>query len=783
LCCRCRRGERPPLFCIHPGPGLGWAYATLIPHLDREQPLYALQARGLDGATPLPATLADMAADYAAEIRHVQGKGPYHLLGWSSGGVIAHAVATCLQADGQEVALLVSLDGYPAGAFYQSRIPPAGYEADGLRPLRNVIARFLDAGVAAAIDRKTFLSDALLAAMLHVHTHTARLLTEGRLGYFAGDLLLLRSQERYEDVQLPAPELWRPHVSGRIDTVGVAGHHDTMLLGDSAAAIGGVVAERLSAARTDAIGDEPGRKPRQLAILLTNFVLRDRTGTELMVTELALALLARGHRVAIYTRCMGPLAREAMARGVPVTDRIEALGFTPDIIHGHHNIPLAIAMARFPTARAVFVCHDTATEFDAPICDPRIGAYIGIDHACAERLRIEGAPASRVHVVLIGVDLRRFECRHEWSARPSTALAVTKGRAPWLGAVREACARAGLVLTEVGPAVGKLVDDLPARMAASDIVFAWSRSAAEAAVTGAAVILCDETGFGGLLTTAVAEQYPEGMLGRRVLPEPVSANAVSRSIAAYDPEDARRVAAVVRRLLSIDAMVAAYEGHYEAQLQSPLPELDAARGLAGFLERALPRYDQPAHLEEAGKLLAARLQRLNTWFGEEVAADPDASAALEIAFSAGAIGMGLLGFGWSIPEEWGTWSDGPLAIVHVPRSLLSAWRGRIAFTCIHYFAGRDAPEMGRRVEVVAGGEVLARWQFLRHEHDAAATPRLVSVPESMASSGHDLIGLGFRMLDPLSPFDAGEGNDTRRRGLGLKTMRAGTRAPRCRSDG
>ncbi|MBV9755489.1 MAG: hypothetical protein JO047_00385, partial [Alphaproteobacteria bacterium] len=101
-------------------------------------------------------------------------------------------------------------------------------------------------------------------------------------------------------------------------------------------------------------------------------MLRDRSGTELMVTELALALLARGHRAAIYTRCLGPVAREAMARGVPVTDRIETLGFDPDIIHGHHNIALAIAMARFPTTRAVFVCHDSEGIFDSPILDPRI---------------------------------------------------------------------------------------------------------------------------------------------------------------------------------------------------------------------------------------------------------------------------------------------------------------------------------------------------------------------------------------------------------------------------
>ena len=768
-----RHGQSPPLFCIHPGPGLGWAYAPLIPYLDREQPLYALQARGLDGVAPLPATLAEMAADYAAEIRRVQPHGPYHLLGWSSGGVVAHAVATCLQESRQKVVLLVSLDGYPAGEFYYSRIPPAEHANEGLKAIRKVIGKFLDAGVAEGVKRETFLSDALLASMFQIHTHTARLLTEARLGYFTGDMLLFRSAEKYEDLELPDPDLWRPHVSGRIEIVGVEGHHDTMLLGESAATIGRTIAERLSTISMDPIVQNVGNPARRLSILLTNVVLRDRSGTEVMIGELALALLARGHRAAIYTRCMGPLAREVMARGVPVTDRIETLGFKPDIIHGHHNIALTIAMARFPATRAVFVCHDSASIFDSPICDPRIGAYVAIDHACAERLRIEGAPAARVQLIPIAVDLSRFECRRRWPERPHTALAVTKGRAPWLGAVREACARAGLELTEVGPAVGNSVDDLPSRMAASDIVFAWSRSAAEAAATGAAVILCDEFGFGGLLTSTETERYPDSRLGHRVLPEPVTAARVGRAIAAYDPEDARRVAALVRRKLSLDDMVQAYERIYEAQMHSPLPEPDAAAGLAGFLERTLPRYDHPSYLEEAGQALAARLARLNEWFGEQAERDP-AAAAAEIAFNAGGLGMGLLGFGWSIPEEWGTWTDGALAVLQVPVSLLSAWRGRIAFACFHYFGPKDHPELCRTVELLApGGEILTRWQFLQRENGSAEADRVVTVPDSVARNGRDLIGLAFRMLDPLSPFDAGEGNDTRRRGLGLKIMRAG----------
>ncbi|QLE70304.1 amino acid adenylation domain-containing protein [Streptomyces rectiverticillatus] len=110
-------GERPALFAVHPAAGLGWCYSGLVRHLDRSRPLYALQARGLDGQGALAGSLAEMADDYLQLIRGQQSQGPYYLLGWSFGGTVAHEIACRLQAAGQEVALLALLDSQPAGSF------------------------------------------------------------------------------------------------------------------------------------------------------------------------------------------------------------------------------------------------------------------------------------------------------------------------------------------------------------------------------------------------------------------------------------------------------------------------------------------------------------------------------------------------------------------------------------------------------------------------------------------------------------------------------------------
>jgi thioesterase domain-containing protein/peptidoglycan/xylan/chitin deacetylase (PgdA/CDA1 family) len=105
-----RVGDGPPLFCVHPVVGLSWCYLALLPQIEERFPLYGLQARGLRRPEPLPATMEEMARDYADQIRMTQPAGPYHLLGWSLGGNIAFAIAEELERRGEQIGLLVNLD-------------------------------------------------------------------------------------------------------------------------------------------------------------------------------------------------------------------------------------------------------------------------------------------------------------------------------------------------------------------------------------------------------------------------------------------------------------------------------------------------------------------------------------------------------------------------------------------------------------------------------------------------------------------------------------------------
>jgi len=108
-----RVGDGLPLFCVPPVVGLSWCFLAMLPHIDPKYPLYGLQARGLRKPEPLPATMQEMARDYADLMRMRQPSGPYSLLGYSFGANVAFAIAEELQHRGEQIGLLVVLDSLP----------------------------------------------------------------------------------------------------------------------------------------------------------------------------------------------------------------------------------------------------------------------------------------------------------------------------------------------------------------------------------------------------------------------------------------------------------------------------------------------------------------------------------------------------------------------------------------------------------------------------------------------------------------------------------------------
>jgi amino acid adenylation domain-containing protein len=115
-------GSKPPLFCIQGVGGNILIYRDLAGYLGSEQPVYGLQARGMDGTIAPDTRVEDMAAHYILQIKTIQPDGPYYLAGLSGGGYIALEMAQQLRQQGQTVSLLAMFDTHGPNA--SKLLPP-----------------------------------------------------------------------------------------------------------------------------------------------------------------------------------------------------------------------------------------------------------------------------------------------------------------------------------------------------------------------------------------------------------------------------------------------------------------------------------------------------------------------------------------------------------------------------------------------------------------------------------------------------------------------------------
>lgn len=95
-------GTNPPLFMVHGRRGQAHVGPHFMELLGPDQPLYALQARGLDGKQEPHETVEAMAAEYVAAIKSAQPKGPYFLGGLCAGCFVALEMARLLYREGEK---------------------------------------------------------------------------------------------------------------------------------------------------------------------------------------------------------------------------------------------------------------------------------------------------------------------------------------------------------------------------------------------------------------------------------------------------------------------------------------------------------------------------------------------------------------------------------------------------------------------------------------------------------------------------------------------------------
>jgi acyl transferase domain-containing protein len=245
----------------------------LAAQLGNDQPVYAVQAKGLYGDDEPHRRFEEMAEDYLRELRTVQPEGPYLLGGFSGGGITAFEMAQQLLAQGEEVACLILLDSSPPRGPEPTRADRAKIQLQrlqrgGVRYLRDWVRnrvrwelekrqRRLDPPNVERTPAE-FRSDQIEAAFREALQHYQMRPYPGKVMLFRppldeahplGDGRIANSKRELIDHQ----NFWQPWIAGGIDVQVVQGDHDSMVLEPSVR----VLASRVRAALADAQQTKP----------------------------------------------------------------------------------------------------------------------------------------------------------------------------------------------------------------------------------------------------------------------------------------------------------------------------------------------------------------------------------------------------------------------------------------------------------------------------------------------------------------------------------------------
>jgi thioesterase domain-containing protein len=262
LTCFRARGPRPTLFCVHPAGGAALGYAALANRLGPDVPVYAFEARGLDGRQKPHERIEDMAASYCETLLLAQPRGPYFLAGWSAGGLVAYEMARQLTAAGHVVGLLALLD----------TAAPGHEEAQnhGPRAVMLRLARQMGVNLAGRDDVKTAGAEEL-PALLVAAGHAAAVLPPGfteadfrrraRLyrihaaasrayapGLYPGPLTLFRAAKSVAD-SAAVPHLGWDRLAASVALEVLPGDHNSLMREPNVAALAARLIDRLPAAK------------------------------------------------------------------------------------------------------------------------------------------------------------------------------------------------------------------------------------------------------------------------------------------------------------------------------------------------------------------------------------------------------------------------------------------------------------------------------------------------------------------------------------------------------
>ncbi|HVY17151.1 MAG TPA: glycosyltransferase [Rhodopila sp.] len=353
-----------------------------------------------------------------------------------------------------------------------------------------------------------------------------------------------------------------------------------------------VTAAGLAENSTNAAGDGPECQ-NSFRVLLVNWSLKNRGGTESVIRDIALGLHARDLAPLVYAPSLGPIAEEIAAAGIPVVDDLARIGDQPDIIHAQHFFTTGEALIHFPRVPAIHFCHGWSPALERPPRFPQIRRYVAVSECTRDNVvNREGISAERAMILPNAIDLARIPARPEpLPERPLRALAfLPRASEAILPVLRTACEERGIAFAVAG--LDREEANPERILVTHDIVFATGRSAIEALAAGSAVIACDGNGFGGFVTPETYDRFRRHNFALRGLTGAVTPSAVGRELDRYDRADAETVAARLRADADLDPYLDQLISLYRAVMAEHRADPPAGHAIRAavqrFLHEALP---------------------------------------------------------------------------------------------------------------------------------------------------------------------------------------------------
>jgi amino acid adenylation domain-containing protein/non-ribosomal peptide synthase protein (TIGR01720 family) len=252
------------LFCFHPYGGTVSCYLELAEALSNTGRFYGMQTPALMGNYKVN-TIETLASDFVKSIRAVQPEGPYMLLGWSLGGVLAYEAAVQLEREGEEVAYLGLFDchafpeqmGNIGDKWYSPIQEMYGDKLDWSEITDKSQALGTELVMRQAVERgytPEGIEKDSLVRYFHYLADIAKALREYQPGasYVNVDVFKAQKYAEGDDAAKDFEDYgWSGVTKGNIHTIDVTGNHNNMVFQPHVEGLAEKLSERLTQLRTE----------------------------------------------------------------------------------------------------------------------------------------------------------------------------------------------------------------------------------------------------------------------------------------------------------------------------------------------------------------------------------------------------------------------------------------------------------------------------------------------------------------------------------------------------